>query len=293
MKKIWVAGSLNTDLTIQCPNFPNVGQTISGSGFMVGQGGKGANQAVAASKMGGLVQMCGAVGKDLFGANLMEGLACANVDVKQIRQRDEIPTGTAIIILSAGDNRIILDAGANATLSHEDLDLFLADAAPGDIFMTQLENPTDVVGYGLCRAHQKGMTTILNPAPANKQIIPYLKYVDILIPNEGELELLGGKAALFQNGVRQIITTLGKNGHEIADNNTSKHYSCMKVDVVDTTAAGDTFCGAFAAELSRGGSVEESSLFASRAASIACTRLGAQQSIPMRNEVNAMLEGAF
>lgn len=285
MKRIFVAGSLNMDLSIESPYMPKEGETITGKGFITNGGGKGANQVVAAAKLGGNVKMCGVVGNDAFGKTLTDNLSAEGADISHIRMSDDAPTGIAIIVITGGNNRIILDKGANALLSGKDIDEFLSDAEEGDIYLTQLENPIAVIGYGLKRAKEKGLFTVLNPAPADERIKKFLPFVDLITPNETELEILGGKARLFASGVKKIVTTLGAKGYEIADKYGSTVYPCMKVKAVDTTAAGDTLCGGLVVGLSEGKSLKESCAFGSKAASVACTRKGAQRSIPYRSEL--------
>ena len=286
MKNIYVLGSLNMDLCIETPYVPKKGETILGGNFLTNCGGKGANQATAASKLGGKVFMCGAVGCDDFGKTLKTSLLSAGVNVEHVKTVCETSSGIAVIILSEGDNRIILDKGANAYVTKTDVDNFLSSASEGDIFLVQLETPIETVGYALERAKGKGLLTVLNPAPANTIIAPYLKWVDIITPNETELEILGGKDNLFKNGIKQIVTTLGSKGYEISSKNSSMVYPCIKVKAVDTTAAGDTLCGGLAVYLSRGESLEKACAYGSKAASIACTKKGAQNSIPTEKEVN-------
>ena len=284
MKNIFITGSINTDLVITTPYIPKKGETLTGSNFFSAHGGKGANQAVACSKLGGKVFMCGCVGNDTFGQNAIKSLKNAGVDITNVKIVKEQPTGTAIIIVENGDNRIILDKGANFYLSKNDIDKFLTNAKKGDYYLTQLENPIDVIGYGIKQAKEKGLIVVLNPAPANTNILPYLKYCDYIIPNETETEILGGKENLKQY-VNNIIITLGSKGYEIITKNSDNIYPCIKVKAVDTTSAGDTFCGGLLASLSQNISLEESAIFASKAASIACTKKGAQPSIPTKEEV--------
>ena len=273
------------DLCIETPYVPSQGETISGSNFLTNGGGKGANQATAARKLGGKVFMCGAVGCDSFGDTLVKNLSDLNVNVQNIKRVAGVSTGIAVIILSQNDNRIILDKGANGHVCEKDVDLFLANAEEGDIFLTQLEIPIEVVGYALKKAKEKKLITILNPAPATKDVIEYLKDVDIITPNETEMEILGGRDALLNCGIKKVITTLGAKGYEICDVENIKNYPCIKVVPVDTTAAGGTFCGGLAVGLSNGDSLEDACRYGSKAASIACTKKGAQMSIPNREEV--------
>ena len=173
MKNIFVIGSINTDLVISAPYFPQKGETLCGSDFFTAHGGKGANQAVAAARAGGRVFMCGCVGNDSFGKDAIESLMADGIDTQFVRTVNEVSTGTAVIVVTDGDNRIILDPGANARLCCEDIDRALECAQAGDIYLTQLENPIDVIGYGMKKAKEKGMYVILNPAPANRDIEPY------------------------------------------------------------------------------------------------------------------------
>ncbi|MBR4420357.1 MAG: hypothetical protein IKT32_05700, partial [Clostridia bacterium] len=159
------------------------------------------------------------------------------------------------------------------------------EANPGDIYLTQLENPIPVIGYGLKKASEKGMFVILNPAPANREIEPYIQYCNLLTPNESETQLFGGKAALLEK-IDNLLITLGGDGYEISNKEQSNKYPCIKITPVDTTAAGDTLCGGLTVGLSEGKSLADSARLGSIAASIACTRYGAQPSIPQRAEVD-------
>lgn len=289
MKKIFIVGSLNYDLVINAPYMPVGGETIKGSDFMTNAGGKGANQAYACGKLGGHAYMCGVVGEDSFGKALIESLNGVGVDTTYVRRQEGVSTGVAVIVVTKGENRIIIDSGANAYLSEADIDLALSGAQAGDIYLTQLENPIDIVGYGLKKAKEKGLTVVLNPAPASREIIKYLEYVDIITPNETELEILGGKDALFKAGINRVITTLGGAGYEIATKAGAKIYPCIKVSVVDTTAAGDTASGGLCVKLAKGENVEDAIAFGSLCASLACTKRGAQMSVPSLDEVNEYL----
>ncbi len=285
MKRIFVVGSLNYDLVINAPYMPQGGETLKGSDFMTNAGGKGANQAYACGKLGGEIYMCGAVGTDSFGKALLSSLSGVNVNIDSIKRVEGVSTGVAIIVVTEGENRIIIDSGANACITRDDIDAFLRKAENGDIFLTQLENPIEIVGYALKMAKEKGMLVLLNPAPASKEIIKYLKYVDIITPNETELEILGGKDALFNEGITTVITTLGSQGYEIATREKAKIYPCIKVKAVDTTAAGDTASGGLCVKLAEGESIENAMAFGSLAASIACTKRGAQMSVPSLEEI--------
>lgn len=285
MKNIFVVGSINTDFVISAPYMPVGGETLTGSGFFTAKGGKGANQAVAACRLGGKVKMCACVGDDLFGKETLKAFENEGIDITHIRTVEGTPTGTAVIVVTNGENRIILDKGANGCLTKEDIDEFLADAKGGDIYLTQLENPIEVIGYGLQKAKEKGMFVVLTPAPANVEIKPYLRYCDLITPNETELEILGGKEEILLGTSAKLIVTLGSKGYAICDENGERTYPCMRIKAVDTTAAGDTLCGGLCAKLAQGGTLESAAAFGSKAVTIACTRKGAQPSIPTIEEV--------
>ncbi len=273
---------------MNAPYIPQQGETLQGDSFITARGGKGANQAVAAARLGGDVVMCGCIGDDGFGEEAIASLQKEGIDISHLRRIKNVSTGTAIIIIVEGNNRIILDKGANAYLTKKDIDETLETAKAGDIYLTQLENPIDVIGYGLKKAREKGMYVILNPAPANEEIMPYLGYCDLITPNETELELLGGREKLLQT-VENLLVTLGREGFEIITKSETKKYPCMRVQVVDTTAAGDTLCGGMSVKIAEGKTLLESAKFGSNAASIACTRRGAQLSIPTKIEIEKIM----
>lgn len=295
MNNVYIFGSMNTDLVINCPREIASGETIRGSGFLINRGGKGANQAVACGRLGGRignVYMGGCVGDDDFGKSQIAGLAENGVRTDFIRVAEATPSGVAVIVVIDGDNRIIIDGGANDKAGFSDADALLSGAKAGDIFLTQLENRVEVVGYALKKAKEKGLTVMLNPAPMNPEIIPYLGYVDIILPNEHEFRDLtstddykAGSEKLHALGIRTVIVTLGDKGYCVARDGNVNYYDGIKAVAVDTTAAGDTFCGAFAARLARGERTEDALAFANKAASISVTRKGAQQSVPEVNEV--------
>lgn len=284
MKNIYVVGSINTDLVIKAPYMPVSGETLAGEGFFTAHGGKGANQAIAAARLGGNVIMCGCVGDDSFGGSAVQAFKADGIDTQYVRVVENTPSGTAVIIVVDGDNRIILDKGANGCLTEQDIDKALENAQADDIYLTQLENPINVIGYGLKKAKEKGMYVVLNPAPANKEIEPYLEFCDLITPNETEVELLGGRGNLLKK-VKTLLVTLGDDGFEIISQENGQKYPCLKITPVDTTAAGDTLCGGLVAMLADGKPLEEAAIFGSKAASIACTRKGAQPSIPTKMEI--------
>ncbi len=290
MKNIFIVGSINTDFVISAPYMPSGGETVAGNGFFTAHGGKGANQTVAAARLGGKVKMCGCVGDDSFGKESLVAFQKEGIDVSGVRMVAGVPTGTAVIVVTGGENRIIIDAGANGCLTKADIDGFLKNACAGDLYLTQLENPIDVIGYGLQKAKEKGMFVVLNPAPANVGIMPYLEYCDWVIPNETELEILGGAEKILAETCAKLIVTLGAKGYKIVTKGDERVYPCMQITAVDTTAAGDTFCGGLVARLADGDTLEDAARFGSKAASIACTKKGAQPSIPTLQEANDYIE---
>lgn len=297
MKKIIVLGSMNMDLVIHSPYMPAAGETIKGSGFMTNSGGKGANQAAACGKMGGKVLMSACVGDDVFGNSLRENLQSYGVDTTFIRTAENTPSGIAVIVVAEKDNRIILDSGANACLNAADADRVLSQAGKGDILITQLETPLETSLYALKKAKDKGMVTLFNPAPADKNCLSLLPFVDVLVPNESELEILSGCSdlesgaeKLMELGVKKLIVTLGSKGSLLIDGEKRVKVPAFKVEAVDTTAAGDTFLGTLAVGLAEGEEIETAMIRASAASALAVTKAGAQVSIPYRNEVEDFLK---
>lgn len=283
MRNIYVLGSLNADLAISTDKFPVEGETVNGQGFKVGCGGKGLNQAVAAAKLGAKVKFCGAIGKDQFGRDMKKWLKINKVNTCHIRKVSDVSSGVAEIILNNNNNRIVLDLGANLKISVKDVDSFLSRARKGDIFVTQLENNISAIAYALKIAKEKGMITILNPAPANIEIKQAINSVDYLIPNETEYEVL----KQFISKDINLIITKGANGYEYRSKSTSFSELAPKVKVVDTTGAGDCFVGAFAYMLAIGKPVDKGTLdLVTKIASISTTRFGSSVSSPTTEEVN-------
>lgn len=291
MKRIYLLGSLNCDLTIRAPYQPEAGETLKGSDFMMTAGGKGANQAYACASLGGEIYMAGAVGNDPFGDMLLKSLQGAGADITRVR-RAQKGTGVALITVIDWDNRIILDEGANGEVSEEDIERLLSDAREGDLFLTQLENPFPVVLSALKRAKEKGLYTIFNPAPAKEEARAAVAYADLITPNRKELKLLSGKEGveegceeLLRMGAGAVLTTLGTKGSLYYSRQERIPIACIDVGAaVDTTAAGDTYCGALAVKLAEGAEIKEAAEFASLCSGIAVTRRGAQVSIPTREE---------
>lgn len=299
-KKIIVVGSSNTDMVIRTDRMPRPGETVLGGNFMMNQGGKGANQAVAAAKLGGNTMFVAKVGNDIFGTQTIELLKQVNIDTTHVGISADLPSGVALINVDAsGENSIAVASGANAALTPADIDAAEADIAQAALVIMQLETPVETVARAAEVAKRHGVTVILNPAPAPKTPLPasLLANVDIIIPNKTEAEAISGIAitdsasedaairAIHAMGVKTVIFTLGSKGALICENGDCLEIPSFKVKAVDTTAAGDTFCGALCVALAEGESMRRAIEFANKAASISVTRMGAQQSIPFRHEI--------
>ena len=298
--KVFVAGSLNMDLTIRAPYAPQKGETVNGEGFLVTPGGKGANQAVACAKLGAQAYMVGCVGKD-FGDELLESLKNCGVNVKFIERHNDVSSGIAMIIVSEGDNRIIIDRGANGKVDAKLIDRALEEAKAGDFLVVQLEIAIDTVLYAIRRAKEKGMITLLNPAPAAALPTEIFQYCDYFLPNQSEAQFYTGiypdseesakrcGAILNEKGVKKVIITMGEQGSVCIAGGSFSSTPAKKAKAVDTTAAGDTYVGAFVTKLSEGAGEEEAMRFANAAASVTVTRRGAQTAIPTREEADSMM----
>ena len=294
MKDIYVLGSINMDMVITTPYIPAEGETLTGSNFFLNGGGKGANQAVAAAKQNVPTYLIGNVGNDIFGEDLIKNLTNYNVKSKYLNKLSNTATGVAMIIIHNNDNRIILDGGANHKISLSQIDEALKEARENDIFITQLENNIDAVIYGLKQAKEINMITIFNPAPAKVLDSDIYNYIDYLILNETECEILANvypededkiNEVYKKLGVKNLIITLGSKGSLLVKENEIQAIKPNKVNAVDTTAAGDTYVGVFASQLAKGISETDALNYASIASSLTCLKEGAQQSIPYEAEV--------
>jgi len=300
-KKIVVVGSCNTDMVIKADRLPVPGETILGGTFFMNPGGKGANQAVAASRMGGNVTLISKTGNDVFGKQSVMLYTAENIKTDFIFSDPKHPSGVALITVdSFGENCIVVASGANAYLTRPDIDKASAEIEGSDLVLMQLEIPIDTVEYVAEMANKKGIKVILNPAPARALSDNLLKHVYIIIPNKNEAEILSGikvcdiesakQAAniISAKGVEIVVITLGSQGALIKEYNEYHFVEAFKVDAVDTTAAGDTFCGSVCVGLSEGRSILESVKMACRAAALTVTRMGAQTSIPYRSELSSL-----
>ncbi|MBN1924765.1 MAG: ribokinase [Prolixibacteraceae bacterium] len=300
MGKVLVIGSSNTDLVTRTEKMPKSGETIIGKEFRVMQGGKGANQAVAAARAGSNVVFVAKLGNDAFAESAISGYQKDRLNTRYILYEKNEPTGTAIILVDdhSGQNSIVVNPGANHRLSVSDIEGIENDLFTPGVLLVQLEIPPEVVHYALKTAAQHGMKTVLNPAPAQNLSDELLSYVDIITPNETEAEMLTGiecktdktvekaATALLKKVNQGVIITLGEKGAFFMLKNGQKGtIPALNVKAVDTTAAGDVFNGYLAAGLSNEVQIEDAIRTATRAASFSVKKEGAQPSIPYLYEI--------
>jgi ribokinase len=296
---IVVVGSSNTDMVIKAARLPAPGETVLGGHFFMNPGGKGANQAVAAQRLGGAVTFIAKVGIDIFGQQSLRLFQNEGLDISQIISDPENPSGIALITLGeAGENCIAVASGANAALLPADFEKAHKKITSADLVLMQLEIPVETVAYVAALAAQHGRKVILNPAPAAPLPDALFQHISILTPNETETEILTGikigeqstmeraAARLHSRGVETVIITLGAQGAFISSGTTKERVAAPVVEAVDTTAAGDVFNGALAVALSEGQSLKDAVTYGCKAAAISVTRLGAQAAAPYRHEMD-------
>ncbi|WP_219095914.1 ribokinase [Pseudomonas sp. UMAB-40] len=298
--KVVVIGSLNMDLVTRAPRLPRGGETLIGQSFATVSGGKGANQAVAAARLGAQVSMVGCVGSDAYGEELRGALLAEQIDCQAV-STVEGSSGVALIVVDDNSqNAIVIVAGANGALTPQVIDRFDAVLQAADVIICQLEVPDATVGHALKRGRELGKIVILNPAPASRPLpADWYASIDYLIPNESEASALSGLSVdslssaetaatrLIALGAGKVIITLGAQGSMFANGTGFEHFPAPKVKAVDTTAAGDTFVGGFAAALASGKTEAEAIRFGQVAAALSVTRAGAQPSIPTLSDVQA------
>ncbi len=298
MNKVIVIGSSNTDMVVRSERLPRPGETVLGGGFVMAGGGKGANQAVAVARMGHKVIFAAALGRDIFGDDAVRQYGRYGIDTSYIVRKDT-PSGVALIMVdSAAQNSISVALGANSELSVGDVMPALEQIEAGDIVLLQLEIPMDTVAATVAVAAAKGARVVLNPAPAATVSEEVLSKLYLITPNQTEAELLTGIAvndeasarlaaeALRRSGVSRVVITMGSQGALLDDGGHFEIIEARKVAAVDTTAAGDVYNGALCAALAEGLSLVEALRFATKASAISVTRMGAQPSIPSREEVD-------
>jgi ribokinase len=280
---VCVVGSANLDLVATTSRIPGPGETVLGSGYAEHAGGKGLNQAVAASRSGAQVAFVGCLGDDEAGRRMREVLVGDGIDASAVTVSDS-PTGRALILVADdGENSIVVVPGANHALS---LPATVPDAG---VVLCQLEVPLDQVGLALAAGRRNGATTILNPAPAAPLPADLLAACDVVVPNEHEVELLGGAAALLGAGCRAVVVTRGGAGVDVHTAGGVAHCPPFEVDVVDTTGAGDAFCGALAARLAAGDDLQEAVRWAAAAGALATTVVGAVPAQPTADRIRELL----
>ena len=301
--KIVVVGSSNTDMVIKLERIPEPGETVLSGQFSMAAGGKGANQAVAAARAGGEVVLVACVGDDMFGEQALEGFLRDGINIEYISRDGETPSGIALIFVDEdGENSIGVASGANTRLRPAHVDLASSAITSADILITQLETPMETVSAAAEMASRHGVRVILNPAPACPLDDSLIECVSILTPNESEAELLTGievegkdgmeraASALLSKGLQSVLITLGARGVYVATEDLRRAVPGFAVRAVDTTAAGDVFNGALAVALAEDRPWLEAVRFASGAAALSTTRLGAQPSAPLREEIEKFLQ---
>ena len=299
MPRVLVVGSANVDFTMALARLPEAGETVTHGTLLVNHGGKGANQAVAARRLGADVRLIGCVGDDASGREVRAALAAEGVGTGGLTTSAAAATGTALIMVDGqGRNQIAVAPGANRALTVEHVRGRAEDFAWAEIVVASCEVPLDTVRCSLQIARGRGLPTILNPAPVPDEaldLLGLLDLVDYLTPNEGEATRLSGvtdheaaAAALRAGGARSVLVTLGERGVLICGDGPPRHVPAFRVAAVDTTAAGDGFNGALAVALSEGRELPAAVRFAAAAAAVACTRRGAQASLPTRDEVERL-----
>lgn len=298
MAKIIVIGSSNTDMVVRTPKLPIPGETVLGGEFLMNQGGKGANQAVAVHRLGGNLVFVTKLGCDIFGDHAVSVFREEGMKLDYISRDQDIASGIALITVDENaENSIVVAPGANMLIGKVEIDGVINEMKSGDFLLLQLEIPLSTVEYAVWKASEKGVNVVLNPAPVHKLPRKLFNNLYLITPNRVEAEMLTGvqitkwndavKAAniFAEMGIPNVIITLGSDGCLVKDEESIYPIEACKVTPVDTTAAGDTFNGALCVALAEGKQMKEAVRFASKAASIAVTRVGAQNSIPYRNEL--------
>jgi len=298
MKRIIVIGSSNTDMVIKTEKIPMPGETILGGTFLMNPGGKGANQAVAASRLGGKVTFIAKIGDDLFGNQTTGILKKEGIDTSYIVKDSELPSGIALITVDEeGENSIVVAPGSNHNLMVQDIDNDILTGDKFKVMLLQLEIPLMTVEYAALTAAESGIKVILNPAPAQKLHDYLLRHIWLITPDESEVEILTGikvhnqftaeaaAKSLLKRGVKNVIITMSAKGAFVKSEDFTEMFPGIQVKAVDTTGAGDVFNAALAVATAEGKGLRDAVIFANKAASICVTRMGAQASAPYRKEI--------
>jgi ribokinase len=296
--KIVIIGSSNMDLVVKSPRIPVKGETILGGDFIMTPGGKGANQAVAAAKLGADVYFVAKLGDDIFGRQSLSNFQKAGIRTEYVYQAKDAPSGVALITVDdAGDNMIVVAPGANLKLSPHDVEKAQSAIASSGAVTAQLEVPLETVEFAARLASDASVPFVLNPAPAQKLSAEFLRMVDVLTPNETEAGILTGVEVtdensaqiaakdLLHSGVKAVILTMGAQGYLLATEDAVEFVPSIKVNAVDATAAGDAFTGSLGVGLARGKTLREAALFANHVAALSVTKMGAQSSMPDAEQV--------
>jgi len=300
-----VVGSINTDMVVKTARLPDPGETLLGGEFLIAQGGKGANQAVAAARLGGAVVLIGRVGADALGNANIDGLRRNDVDVRYVVRDESRPSGVALILVDgSGENMIVVAPGANGQLTPSDLEAAREAFGDADILLVQLEIPLETVERAVGLASERGIRVILNPAPARSLPRPLLERASVLTPNRTELGTLTGRTVhtdedvedaardLLRAGAGAVVVTLGERGAMVVTRTHTERVTSRKIEAADATAAGDAFNGALAVALANGADLPEAIRFANAAGALAATKMGAQPSLPEAEGVEAFLRRA-
>jgi ribokinase len=292
------------DLVVKSPRLPTVGETILGEDFIMTPGGKGANQAVAAAKLGAEVYLIAKLGNDIFAEQSLKNFKKEGVNTKYIIQTNEAPSGVALITVdNAGNNVIVVAPGANQMLSPNDVKKAESDITLSGALVAQLEIPLETVEFAAQLANDSGVPFILDPAPAQKLRPELLKMVDVLTPNETEARILTGVEVtsnrdsartaakkLLEYGVKSVILTMGANGFLLADDDKMEFVPAVKVNAIDATAAGDAFTGSVGVGIAQGKTLHNAASFANYVAALSVTKMGAQSSMPTREAVESFMK---
>ena len=283
LKTVFELGSINQDISIVAPIFPKQGETVNGDGLKLALGGKGANQAIALHRGGAKVQLLAKVGKDAFGENALKALASFGLDTSTILLDETESTGTAVIILHDGDNRI-MSHGSNYAINEQELDTFLGKAKPGDIFLSQFENEPSLTLQAFHKAKEKGLFTVWNPSPIGDFDASMLKDIDMPVVNEKELEavlLKAGASSIHELSVSRLLMTFGSKGSQYVGPEGTYSIEAKKIEPVDTTGAGDTYLGFFLSAFANGKPIPECLEMATTASALTCLKRGASEAIPL------------